>query len=184
MYVIFFFSSRRRHTRSDRDWSSDVCSSDLTVYDADQPERLGGTQRKEVQEQGGGHEPGGYAVCAEGAPRFCSVELPSYQEESCGERDDEEQKPRRVLYGIGRRKVRGFYHTRSGENEQCRCEPQAPLNDEQHRTAEPDCEDDDQSSAQQEIELLYPAVRRQLEIAYHLSQRRIARRRQPEDGVD
>src|SRR2546428_11407711 len=27
--VIFFFSSRRRHTRSDRDWSSDVCSSDL-----------------------------------------------------------------------------------------------------------------------------------------------------------
>src|SRR5206468_6135748 len=27
----FFFSSRRRHTRSDRDWSSDVCSSDLFV---------------------------------------------------------------------------------------------------------------------------------------------------------
>src|SRR5438105_959205 len=26
---IFFFSSRRRHTRSTRDWSSDVCSSDL-----------------------------------------------------------------------------------------------------------------------------------------------------------
>src|SRR5699024_12055369 len=25
----FFFSSRRRHTRSKRDWSSDVCSSDL-----------------------------------------------------------------------------------------------------------------------------------------------------------
>src|SRR5207249_9042986 len=28
-YVSFFFSSRRRHTRSKRDWSSDVCSSDL-----------------------------------------------------------------------------------------------------------------------------------------------------------
>src|SRR2546428_10259685 len=27
----FFFSSRRRHTRSDRDWSSDVCSSDLEL---------------------------------------------------------------------------------------------------------------------------------------------------------
>src|SRR5204862_4165604 len=27
----FFFSSRRRHTRSLRDWSSDVCSSDLLV---------------------------------------------------------------------------------------------------------------------------------------------------------
>src|SRR5690606_39319707 len=26
---LFFFSSRRRHTRFSRDWSSDVCSSDL-----------------------------------------------------------------------------------------------------------------------------------------------------------
>src|SRR2546421_7319398 len=30
-YSFFFFSSRRRHTRSDRDWSSDVCSSDLAI---------------------------------------------------------------------------------------------------------------------------------------------------------
>src|SRR5207249_7259924 len=29
------FSSRRRHTRSKRDWSSDVCSSDLNVPDTD-----------------------------------------------------------------------------------------------------------------------------------------------------
>src|SRR2546422_2338422 len=29
--VFFFFSSRRRHTRCSRDWSSDVCSSDLVV---------------------------------------------------------------------------------------------------------------------------------------------------------
>src|SRR5699024_11584707 len=29
---FFFFSSRRRHTRSKRDWSSDVCSSDLDIY--------------------------------------------------------------------------------------------------------------------------------------------------------
>src|SRR2546427_6451462 len=29
--VVFFFSSRRRHTRFDCDWSSDVCSSDLTA---------------------------------------------------------------------------------------------------------------------------------------------------------
>src|SRR6266550_6772991 len=27
--ICFFFSSRRRHTRCSRDWSSDVCSSDL-----------------------------------------------------------------------------------------------------------------------------------------------------------
>src|SRR6266567_6650138 len=30
IYFFFFFSSRRRHTRFDCDWSSDVCSSDLT----------------------------------------------------------------------------------------------------------------------------------------------------------
>src|SRR5690606_40344194 len=30
--VFFFFSSRRRHTRFSRDWSSDVCSSDLNAY--------------------------------------------------------------------------------------------------------------------------------------------------------
>src|SRR5690606_19424467 len=29
VFVLFFFSSRRRHTRFSRDWSSDVCSSDL-----------------------------------------------------------------------------------------------------------------------------------------------------------
>src|SRR5438309_5392203 len=29
MFIFFFFSSRRRHTRWNCDWSSDVCSSDL-----------------------------------------------------------------------------------------------------------------------------------------------------------
>src|SRR5207253_5725736 len=33
----FFFSSRRRHTRWPRDWSSDVCSSDLVVVPAVRP---------------------------------------------------------------------------------------------------------------------------------------------------
>src|SRR6266446_9483452 len=31
MEYIFFFSSRRRHTRLQGDWSSDVCSSDLVM---------------------------------------------------------------------------------------------------------------------------------------------------------
>src|SRR5205085_9416187 len=31
-FFFFFFSSRRRHTRFDCDWSSDVCSSDLTSF--------------------------------------------------------------------------------------------------------------------------------------------------------
>src|SRR5256885_8707947 len=30
-HLVFFFSSRRRHTRLQGDWSSDVCSSDLVV---------------------------------------------------------------------------------------------------------------------------------------------------------
>src|SRR5699024_9556133 len=34
----FFFSSRRRHTRSKRDWSSDVCSSDLAETLGDDPD--------------------------------------------------------------------------------------------------------------------------------------------------
>src|SRR5690606_39282895 len=34
--VFFFFSSRRRHTRFTRDWSSDVCSSDLDGFDIPQ----------------------------------------------------------------------------------------------------------------------------------------------------
>src|SRR5215475_10517147 len=36
---FFFFSSRRRHTRFSRDWSSDVCSSDL-------PPAVGGTRSR------------------------------------------------------------------------------------------------------------------------------------------
>src|SRR2546430_11274454 len=32
-FLIFFFSSRRRHTIFDCDWSSDVCSSDLDAVD-------------------------------------------------------------------------------------------------------------------------------------------------------
>src|SRR2546427_4831287 len=31
IFLFFFFSSRRRHTRFDCDWSSDVCSSDLSA---------------------------------------------------------------------------------------------------------------------------------------------------------
>src|SRR5437868_11465028 len=47
--VLFFFSSRRRHTRSKRDWSSDVCSSDL-VY----------VQPAPVVQYGGVYYHGGY----------------------------------------------------------------------------------------------------------------------------
>src|SRR6266498_5654190 len=36
-FCFFFFSSRRRHTRCGRDWSSDVCSSDLRTGLAHSP---------------------------------------------------------------------------------------------------------------------------------------------------
>src|SRR5690554_7623462 len=39
-YFLFFFSSRRRHTRCGRDWSSDVCSSDLIGETPDVENRL------------------------------------------------------------------------------------------------------------------------------------------------
>src|SRR5690349_23376777 len=38
-FFFFFFSSRRRHTRSLRDWSSDVCSSDLPAAVSSRPSR-------------------------------------------------------------------------------------------------------------------------------------------------
>src|SRR5207248_4781961 len=41
----FFFSSRRRHTRSYGDWSSDVCSSDLAFWS---PERRGSSEGTSV----------------------------------------------------------------------------------------------------------------------------------------
>src|SRR2546422_1017532 len=37
LFYFFFFSSRRRHTRCSRDWSSDVCSSDLVLLEDIQP---------------------------------------------------------------------------------------------------------------------------------------------------
>src|SRR2546428_12755240 len=52
----FFFSSRRRHTRSDRDWSSDVCSSDLVEDEI--AEALGAEVRAVHQPvEGAGPEP-------------------------------------------------------------------------------------------------------------------------------
>src|SRR5438309_5906875 len=38
--VFFFFSSRRRHTRWNCDWSSDVCSSDLVIVAMVEPDEV------------------------------------------------------------------------------------------------------------------------------------------------
>src|SRR5690625_1809840 len=44
---MFFFSSRRRHTRWPRDWSSDVCSSDL--LDKEEAENILKTYREKFE---------------------------------------------------------------------------------------------------------------------------------------
>src|SRR5215510_48138 len=49
---FFFFSSRRRHTRWPRDWSSDVCSSDLAI-------REGYETFWAITEPSGGSDPAG-----------------------------------------------------------------------------------------------------------------------------
>src|SRR6266508_4932125 len=57
--VFFFLSSRRRHTRWPRDWSSDVCSSDL----------VGKPERDDCG--GGGDHPGGASTPRRGDGDAC-----------------------------------------------------------------------------------------------------------------
>src|SRR5207302_4301628 len=57
LFFFFLFSSRRRHTRFSRDWSSDVCSSDLQTIEA-HFDGLAGQMRRRlvetvVQQEGG-----------------------------------------------------------------------------------------------------------------------------------
>src|SRR5690606_39768266 len=47
--LVFFFSSRRRHTRFSRDWSSDVCSSDLVDPHLVHPEADGFERSRRAQ---------------------------------------------------------------------------------------------------------------------------------------
>src|SRR5205807_6674216 len=53
--VFFFFSSRRRHTRLQGDWSSDVCSSDLFVERVSHLLTLGGGRHVLTERQQMGH---------------------------------------------------------------------------------------------------------------------------------
>src|SRR5437868_7186053 len=61
---FFFFSSRRRHTRSKRDWSSDVCSSDLQCGGA----RGGAARRWRRDPRARGRAEDGGAADADTAP--------------------------------------------------------------------------------------------------------------------
>src|SRR5690606_16093186 len=54
--ILFFFSSRRRHTRFSRDWSSDVCSSDLALHSSKRlsPPKTGKRPRRTLAAGGRG----------------------------------------------------------------------------------------------------------------------------------
>src|SRR5699024_11223201 len=94
--VIFFFSSRRRHTRSKRDWNSDVCSSDLPAMPSP-PAAGAGAGGDGIA--GGGHPPVGPLVAAVG-------EAGAAWE---GVVDEDRSEERRV--GQGSRRPRGPGHS-------------------------------------------------------------------------
>src|SRR3989440_4292136 len=68
-FIFFFFSSRRRHTRSDRDWSSDVCSSDLDQaaigIGAGQMSRLDASFLAIHKARQQGHDPAGAVLASD-----------------------------------------------------------------------------------------------------------------------
>src|SRR5215217_6732908 len=59
---FFFFSSRRRHTRYWRDWSSDVCSSDLTPRPTSKKEKAARLRREGLSGRRVGRDRGGGTV--------------------------------------------------------------------------------------------------------------------------
>src|SRR5690606_40241243 len=83
VFFFFFFSSRRRHTRFSRDWSSDVCSSDLVHCLA---RGNGQTAERGTGRPAGGGEMNGagrqHTARAELAAVFlhcsCSLEIPVF----------------------------------------------------------------------------------------------------------
>src|SRR5215475_15605111 len=82
VFFFFFFSSRRRHTRVSRDWSSDVCSSDLvrrTLPEPMEPLRATDAQgvtvrapRSEERRVGKGVDLGGCRIIKKKKTRFLS----------------------------------------------------------------------------------------------------------------
>src|SRR5256886_6947372 len=81
LFLFFFFSSRRRHTRFDCDWSSDVCSSDLMIV----PPIPSGARPPNIPPPLWPRRSSTLLLCPPGLHRIC-VRLKSYQ--SKGKRRD------------------------------------------------------------------------------------------------
>src|SRR5690606_21808321 len=99
-HILFFFSSRRRHTRFSRDWSSDVCSSDLLP----------------LHERRHQHQPGQHRHHGEPGAGNAPAELPHHRQreqeddelENQGARHHPAQPLPRVPHARGRHRQTGF----------------------------------------------------------------------------
>src|SRR5256886_13709147 len=88
---VFFFSSRRRHTRFDCDWSSDVCSSDLSLACCSIRRgkinlRVGGCEKEQQLLQKFMSANGHSALGARIPQMFCSSAVDKIGRASCRER--------------------------------------------------------------------------------------------------
>src|SRR5260221_3430918 len=106
---FFFFSSRRRHTRSLCDWSSDVCSSDLPAarhLRREGPEHPAGG-REEVRRRTHDREKGAQVLLLRRRARLRESEQPALRrEERGGSVGEGAGLPRRALEGReGRREI-------------------------------------------------------------------------------
>src|SRR5690606_40975721 len=86
---FFFFSSRRRHTRFSRDWSSDVCSSDLYAEGRPEPRLFDGARSPRFAELMAGLPPSsapgaliGQCIDVAGSPAV--VAMPRSEERRVG----------------------------------------------------------------------------------------------------
>src|SRR5207249_9257477 len=106
----FVFSSRRRHTRSKRDWSSDVCSSDLIGI-------RGGAEIDRCPVEQGAQRAGTGACSEPGTDEATAIKLPAANEDQGAalargpwiSRSEERRvgKEGRVRLGEDHRRIRG-----------------------------------------------------------------------------
>src|SRR5690606_16076547 len=111
----FFFSSRRRHTRFSRDWSSDVCSSDLGHQRGPRPghgeaeQRRGPDPEREGGRRRGGPAPGGAGLDGGRGLRQGGLTTPGRRGQQAGTLSPFSREtrastaPSRVVTGISRR---------------------------------------------------------------------------------